>query len=83
MLSENYMIQDLRLNGHRSIALGTRWRIIDRGHLSVDVAVQFVVQIEVTLVLQRRSASGALEAVHMQVLVLYADKYTAGYVGRW
>lgn len=42
----------------------------------MDVAIQLVVQIEVALVLQRRSASGALEAVHMQVLVLDAHKHT-------
>lgn len=43
----------------------------------MDVAVQLPVQVVVALVLQRSAASGTLEALHVEVLVLYADEYTA------
>lgn len=64
-----------RLNGHRAVAVGAGRRIGDGGRLGVDVAVELVVQIEVALVLQRRAARGALEAVHVQVLVLDAHEH--------
>lgn len=67
----------LRLNGHRAVALGAGRRIVDSRHLSVNIAIELVVQIEVALILQRRAARGALEAVHVQVLVLDAHEHTA------
>lgn len=70
----------LRLNRDRTVALGARRRIVGGRHLRVDVAVQLVVQIEVALVLQRGAACGALEAVHVQVLVLDAHEHTADVV---
>lgn len=71
---------NLRLNRHRTIALGARRRIVGGRHLRVDVAVQLVVQIKVALVFQRGAARGALEAVHVQVLVLDAHEHTAEHV---
>lgn len=68
---------DLRLNGHRTVALGAGRRIVDGRHFRMDVAVELVVQIEVALVLQRGAARGALKAVHVQVLVLDAHEHTA------
>lgn len=41
----------------------------------MDVAVQLAVQVVVALVLQRRAASRALEALHVQVLVLDAHEH--------
>lgn len=43
----------------------------------MDVAVELVVEVVVALVLQRGAAGGALEALHVQVLVLDAHKDAA------
>lgn len=43
----------------------------------VNVAVQFIVDIVVTDVLQGRAAGRALEALHVEVLVLDPDEYTS------
>lgn len=43
----------------------------------MDVAVELPVQVVVALVLERRAARRALEALHVQVLVLYAHEYAA------
>lgn len=40
----------------------------------MHVTIQFVVDVEVALILQRHAARGASEAVHMQVLVLDPHK---------
>lgn len=70
----------LRLNGHWHIALGARWRMRLGGHLGMDVAIELVVEVVVALVLQGGATGGALEALHVQVLVLDAHKDTAGKV---
>jgi len=41
----------------------------------MDVTVQLVVEVVVTLVLQRGAAGGTLEALHVQVLVLDAHEH--------
>lgn len=48
----------------------------------MDVTVQLVVQVEVSLVLERRSTGGALEAIGVEVLVLDAHEH-ATVVGVW
>lgn len=55
-------------------------RVLPRHELGVDVAVQLAVEVVVALVLERAAARRALEAFHVQVLVLYAYKHAA--VGR-
>lgn len=54
-----------------------RGRVVARDQLGVDVAVQLAVQVVVALVLEGRAASGALETLHVQVLVLDADEHAA------
>lgn len=66
----------LRLDRNWDVALGARRRIPHRNQLGVDVAVQFIVDVEVALVLQRSAARGATEAFHMQVLLLDPHKDT-------
>lgn len=41
----------------------------------MDVAVQLAVQVVVALVLQRRAAGRALEAFHVQILVLDSHEH--------
>lgn len=67
----------LRLNGHRHVSLGASGRVLQCSLLGMDVAVQLVVEVVVALVLQRGAAGGALEALHVQVLVLDAHEHTA------
>lgn len=43
--------------------------------LSMDVAVQFAIQVVVALVLQRRATGRALEAFHVQILVLNSHEH--------
>lgn len=74
--NETQSYQYLRLNGHWTVSLGTgRW-VLDCGHFRMNVAIQFVVQIEITLVFQRCATSGTLETFDMEILVLYANKHT-------
>lgn len=68
---------NLRLNGHRHVSLGASWRVLECSLLGMDVAVELVVEVVVALVLQRGAAGGALEALHVQVLVLDAHKDAA------
>lgn len=68
---------NLRFNGHRHVSLGASWGVTESSLLGVDVAVELVVEVVVALVLQRGAAGGALEALHVQVLVLDAHKHTA------
>lgn len=46
----------------------------------MDVAIEFVVDVIVTNVLERLTACRALETINMEVLVLYADKDAAGFM---
>lgn len=66
--------RDLRLNWHWHIAFGSSWRMLLGSLLGVDVAVELVVEVVVALVLQGCATSGALEALHVQVLILDAHK---------
>lgn len=68
---------NLRLNGHRHVSLGASRRVLESSLLGMDVAVELVVEVVVALVLQRGAAGGALEALHVQVLVLDAHKDAA------
>lgn len=68
---------NLRLNGHRHVSLGASWGVLESSLLGMDVAVELVVEVVVALVLQRGAAGGALEALHVQVLVLNAHKDAA------
>lgn len=43
----------------------------------MDVAVELAVQVVVALVLQRRAASRALEAFHVQIFVLDSHEHAA------
>lgn len=61
---------NLRLNRNGNVTVSARWWVLHGDQLSVDIAIQLIVDIEVALVLQRRAASGAPETVNMQVLVL-------------
>lgn len=54
-----------------------RGRVLARDELGVDVAVQLAVEVVVALVLERRAARRALEALHVQVLVLDAHEHAA------
>lgn len=72
----------LRLDGHGDIALGAGGRVVHGRLLGMDVAVQLVVEVVVALVLQRGAAGGALEALHVEVLVLDADENATGNGGR-
>lgn len=42
----------------------------------MNVTIQFIVQVEVTLILQVRSACGALETLNMEILILNSHKNT-------
>lgn len=59
----------------RDHSVGARRRTLESRQPGVDVAVQLVVQVEVSLVLERRSTGGALEAIGVQVLVLDAHEH--------
>lgn len=59
----------------RNHSVGAGWRTLQCRQPSVDVAVQLVVQVEVSLVLERRSTGGALEAISVEVLVLDAHEH--------
>lgn len=80
----------LRLNGHRHVSLGASGWVLECSLLGMDVAVQLVVEVVVALVLQRGAAGSALEALHVQVLVLDAHEHTAAggeeskiYINKW
>lgn len=54
-----------------------RGRVLARRELGVDVAVQLAVDVVVALVLERRAARRALEALHVHVLVFDAHEHAA------
>ena len=53
-------------------------RCLPGDHLGVDVAVELVVDVVVADVLQGGAAGRALEALHVEILLLYSHEDTAG-----
>lgn len=59
------------------IPISSTWWILCCSQLSMDVAIQFVVEVVITLVLQRGATSSTSEAFSMKILVLDANKHSA------
>lgn len=68
----------LRLNGNWRIAISAGWWMLQCRQFGMNVAIQFVIQIEVALIFQRCATCGTLEAFHVQILILNANKYATG-----
>lgn len=71
-----YLKLYLRFDWYGNIAISAGWWILHGGQFGMDVTVQLVVEIVVTLVFQAGATSGALEALNVQVLVLDANEHT-------
>lgn len=66
----------LRLNQCWTIALSTGWWILHGYGFGVHIAVQFVIYIEVALILQWCTTCSTFEAINMKIFIFNADKYT-------
>lgn len=66
----------LRFNRNRSKPLDTGWWMSQGSRLSMDIAIEFVIYIVISLIFQRVTTGGTLETLSVQILVLYADKHT-------